>query len=78
MTRAIANLLQTDQNHQIPSQVQTGGQLGMQMMDQALLEAVNRKEIDPDDAIRFATDKSLFSKLVTDTTILKKVEMPQL
>ena len=78
MTRAIANLIQTDQNHQIPSQVQTGGQLGMQTMDQALMDAVNRKEVDPDDAVRFATDKTLFNKFVTDTTILKKVEVPQL
>jgi twitching motility protein PilT len=78
MTRAIANLIQTEQAHQIPSQLQTGGDLGMQLMDQALLAAVNRKEVDPDDAFRYASDKSLFSKFVTDTTVLKKVDVPQL
>jgi twitching motility protein PilT len=72
MTRAIANLIMTDQSHQIPSQLQTGGDLGMQLMDQALMDAVNRKEIDPDDAFRFASDKTLLQKFVTDTTILKK------
>jgi twitching motility protein PilT len=78
MTRAIANLIQTDQTHQIPSQLQTGQQHGMQMMDQALLDAVTRKEVDPDDAFRYASDKSLFAKHVTDTTVLKKIEAPLL
>ena len=73
MTRAIGNLIMTDQSHQIPSQLQTGGAEGMQLMDQALLDAVNRKEVDPDDAYRYAADKSLFQRFVTDTTILKKV-----
>lgn len=76
MTRAIANLIQTDQTHQIPSQLQTGQQYGMQLMDQALLEAVNRKEVDPDDAFRYASDKSLFAKQVTDTNVLKTIEAP--
>jgi twitching motility protein PilT len=73
MTRAIGNLIMTDQTHQIPSQLQTGADKGMQLMDQALMEAVNRKEVDPDDAFRYASDKTLFQKFVTDTTILKKV-----
>jgi twitching motility protein PilT len=75
MTRAIANLIMTDQSHQIPSQLQTGADVGMQLMDQALLEAVNRKEVDPDDAFRYASDKTMFQKFVTDTTILKKVDL---
>jgi twitching motility protein PilT len=78
MTRAIANLIQTDQTHQIPSQLQTGHEYGMQLMDQALLEAVNRRDVDPDDAFRYASDKSLFVKHVTDTTVLKKVDLPVL
>jgi twitching motility protein PilT len=74
MTRAIAKLIMTDQTHQIPAQLQTGRDLGMQMMDQALLEAIQRKEVDPDDAVRFASDKSLFQRFVTDTTVLPKFE----
>ncbi len=57
MTKAIAKLIQTDQTHQIPSQLQTGRDFGMQMLDQALLAAVQAKEIDPDDAYSYATDK---------------------
>jgi twitching motility protein PilT len=75
MTRAIANLITSDQTHQIPSQLQTGADIGMQLMDQALLEAVEAREADADDAVRFATDKSLFTKLVTDTTILQRVDL---
>lgn len=75
MTRAIAKLIMTDQTHQIPAQLQTGRDLGMQMMDQALLDAIQRKQIDPDDAFRFATDKALFQRFVTDTSVLPKFEV---
>ena len=68
--RAISKLITTDQTHQIPSQLQTGKDLGMQMLDQALLEAINAKEIDPDDAIRFANEKKKFSRFVTDTDMV--------
>jgi twitching motility protein PilT len=76
MTRAIAKLIMTDQTHQIPAQLQTGRDLGMQLMDQALLEAIQRKQLDPDDAFRFASDKSLFQKFVTDTTVLARFDLP--
>jgi twitching motility protein PilT len=76
MTRAIAKMIATDQTHQIPAQMQTGVDLGMQMMDSALLAAIKGKEIDPDDAFRFATDKSAFQKYVTDTSVLPQLEVP--
>ena len=75
MTRAISKLITTDQTHQIPAQLQTGKDLGMQLMDQALLEAVQNKLVDPDDAYRFATDIKKFERFVTDTTILQQVEI---
>jgi len=74
MTRAIAKLIQSDQTHQIPSQLQTGKDLGMQVLDQALLTAINAREIDPDDAYGYANDKRAFQKYVTDTSVLPKVE----
>jgi twitching motility protein PilT len=73
--RAIAKLITTDQTHQIPSQIQTGKNLGMQLMDQTLLEAIQAKEIDPDDAIRFANDKKKFKRFVTDTDLVPIVEI---
>ena len=74
MTKAIAKLIQTDQTHQIPTQLQTGRDFGMQMLDQALLAAITAKEIDPDDAYAYATEKRLFQKYVTDTSLLPKLE----
>jgi twitching motility protein PilT len=76
MTKAIAKLILSDQTHQVPSQLQTGKDFGMQMFDQALLAAVTAREIDPDDAYGYATEKRLLQKFVTDTTMLPKVDAP--
>src|SRR5579863_3628885 len=46
MTKAIAKLIQTEQTHQVPSQLQMGRDLGMQLLDQALLAAIAAREID--------------------------------
>src|SRR5579862_3831246 len=73
MTRAIGKLIMTDQSYQIPSQMQTGRDLGMQMFDQALLAAVQAREVDPDDAFGYASDKRLFQKYVTDTSVLPRI-----
>src|SRR3954454_9476363 len=62
MTKAIGKLIQTDQTHQILAQLQTGREHGMQVLDQALLAAITAKEIDPDDAYAYASDKRLFQK----------------
>ena len=74
MTKAIAKLIMTDQTHQVPSQLQTGREFGMQMLDQALMQAMAAKEIDPDDAYAYAADKRPFQRYVTDTSMLPKTE----
>ena len=73
--RAIAKLITSDQTHQIPSQLQTGKDAGMQLLDQSLLDAINAKEIDPDDAIRFANDKKKFQRFVTDTDLVPTIDI---
>lgn len=73
-TRAIAKLIMADQTHQIPAQLTTGRGLGMQSMDRALLEAIERGQIDPDDAFRYATDKGRLQRFVTDTSMLRIAE----
>ena len=73
--RAISKLITTDQTHQIPSQLQTGKDTGMQILDQSLLEAISAKQIDPDDAIRFANDKKKFRRFITDTELLPTLEV---
>ena len=66
VTKAIGKLIMTDQTHQIPSQLQMGKEYGMQLMDQALLTAINAKLIDPDQAYIYAADKRQFQRYVTD------------
>lgn len=75
MSRAIGKLIMTEQTHQIPAQLQTGRELGMQTMDQALLDGVRNKVLDPDDAYRYATEKKGFERFVTDTTVLTKIDI---
>jgi twitching motility protein PilT len=76
-TKAISRLIMTDQTHMIPSQLQTGKEQGMQLLDQALMEAIQRREIDPDDAYRFSTDKKQFSRFVTDTGVLPRLDLAE-
>jgi twitching motility protein PilT len=66
VTKAIGKLIMTDQGHQIPSQLQMGKEYGMQLMDQALLAAIQAKEVDPEQAYGYATDKRQFQRYVTD------------
>jgi twitching motility protein PilT len=75
VTRAIAKLIMTDQTHQIPTQLQTGKDLGMQMMDQSLMANLTSKQIDPDDAYVYANDKKLFARYVSDTSMLPKLDL---
>jgi twitching motility protein PilT len=75
MTPAIARMITTEKMHQIPSQIQTGRDQGMQLMDQALMEALDQQLIDPDDTYRFATDKRQFQRFVTDPSLLPKVDL---
>jgi twitching motility protein PilT len=75
VTRAIGKLIMTDQTHQIPTQLQTGKDLGMQLLDQALLAAIQAREIDPDDAYVYANDKRLFARFVTDSSVLPKFDL---
>jgi twitching motility protein PilT len=75
MTPAIAHLLTNDKIFQIPMKLETGRSLGMQLLDQALLEAVQRKQIDPDDAYLHAQDKKPFQRFVTDPHLLPKISL---
>jgi len=74
LTKAIGKLIMTDQTHQIPSQLQMGKEYGMQLMDQALLAAINAKQIDPEHAYAYASDKRQFQRFVTDMTGMPAAE----
>jgi twitching motility protein PilT len=63
--RAIGKLIMEDKNHMIRSQLQTGKEYGMQLLDQHLMELVTAKKIDPDDAYSFAQEKAKFERFAS-------------
>jgi twitching motility protein PilT len=75
MTPAISNLLTTDRAFQVSSVIQTSREVGMQLLDQALVEAVLAKEIDADQAYLHAQDKKLLQRFVTNTKLLPPVKV---
>jgi twitching motility protein PilT len=68
--RAIAKFISSDQTHQIPAQLQTGRNVGMQSMDQALLAAIDAGEVDTEDAFRYASEKKNFHRFVSSSQVL--------
>ena len=59
---AISNLIREGKTFQIPSTMQTGRAEGMQLMDRAILEAVERGEVNGEEAWEVSNDKALFLK----------------
>lgn len=72
---SITSLILTGKIHQIPSVLQTGADKGMQLMDQALMDALKHGEIDPDDAYLHSTDKKRFQQYVNDPDILPTINL---
>jgi twitching motility protein PilT len=61
-TPAGANLIREGKCFQLQTVMQTGKKDGMQILDQALLEAVKRGDVKGEDAWEFANDKALFQQ----------------
>lgn len=59
-TPAVRNLIREGKTFQIPSMIQTGHKYGMQMLDDSIMEHLNKKAIGPDDAYTRANDKNKF------------------
>jgi len=57
-TPAIANLIREGKTFQIPSIIQTSRKLGMNTLNDALLELVEKKLVDPDEAYMKSVEKS--------------------
>ena len=60
-TPALANIIREGKTPQIPSLMQTGKSLGMQLMDQSLLDLVKQHKISPQEAHDLAVDKKMFA-----------------
>ena len=57
---ALGNLIRDNKCYQIPSLMQTQRALGMQLLDQALMDLLKQRKISPQQALDYAVDKSLF------------------
>jgi twitching motility protein PilT len=60
VTPAIANLIREAKTYQIPGMLQVGKKYGMQALDDAILDVLNRKMISPEDAYLRCLDKNKF------------------
>jgi twitching motility protein PilT len=59
-TSAVRNLIREEKSHQLYSAIQTGGAYGMQTMDQALKNNLDKGLISKEEAMLNATDKKMF------------------
>jgi twitching motility protein PilT len=59
-TPAVRNLIREAKTFQIPSSIQTGKRYGMQLLDDAIMDLLNKGMIHPDDAYAKANDKAKF------------------
>lgn len=57
---AVRNLVREAKTFQIPSMIQTGKKYGMQLLDDAIMELLNKGWITPDDAYIKSNDKAKF------------------
>lgn len=62
VTVAVSNLIREGKTFQIPSIIQTGKAEGMQLMDQALQALVAAKRVTPEEAHKFAVNKTPFAQ----------------
>jgi twitching motility protein PilT len=60
VTPAIANLIRESKTYQIPGMLQVGKKYGMQSLDDAIMDVLNRKMISPEDAYLRCIDKQKF------------------
>jgi len=61
---ALANLIREGKTTQMPSAMQTGKAKGNVMMNDALIELVKAKKVDPQEAYNKATDKGGFENFL--------------
>jgi twitching motility protein PilT len=59
-TPAVRNLIREKKTFQIPSVLQTGKKYGMQSLDDAIMDLLNKKIISPDEAYSKCNEKSRF------------------
>ena len=71
---AISNLIREGKTFQIVSLMQTGKKLGMQLLNDSLLDLIKKKTVDADEAYRKAVDKASFLSACKTNNI--KINLP--
>jgi len=61
---AVANMIRDAKTFQIPSLMQTGKSIGMQTLDDAIKELLDKKMISPEEAYEKAIDKAKFQSML--------------
>ncbi|HEY4301658.1 MAG TPA: type IV pilus twitching motility protein PilT [Candidatus Didemnitutus sp.] len=64
-TSSIASLIRDNKTFRIPSDIQTGAQLGMITLDTHLMSLVNKEIVDPDEAVEKAQDPEAMKAKLT-------------
>lgn len=66
-TSAVANLIRQGKLDQLETSMQAGGKVGMQTMDNALMDLVDRKWVSGKEAYQQSNNKQMFQKIRNDT-----------
>ena len=66
-TLPLANLIRDDKTFQIPSMMQTGKSVGMQIMDESILALLQEEKITAQSAMDYANDPKRFTQFVTSS-----------
>ena len=66
-TSAVANLVRQGKLDQLETAMQSGGQIGMQTMDSALMDLVERRFVSGKEAYQQANNKSMFQSIRNET-----------
>ncbi len=69
VTAAVSNLIREGKTYQIPSAIQTGKKHGMQSLDGAIGDLLDKKIIDPREAYEKAGDKERFARFVPEALL---------
>ncbi len=68
-TPAVRNLIREGKTYQIPSSMQTGKKFGMQTLDDAIMELLQKKWIDPDEAYSKCVNKAMFKPFTRNAPV---------
>jgi twitching motility protein PilT len=64
---AVSNLIREGKIFQIPSVLQTGKQLGMQLLDNSIMQLHKDNKVSAEEAYHKANDKQMFEKLINNS-----------